>query len=97
MKKHFLVFALSSCWGISHAFAQSSVSTTQNQATVITVADSLGKSTNTHGTISKAGKNQQSVYTPPTSGTENNAPGPGNPPMQASPDKGQPATVGPKQ
>lgn len=97
MKKYILIFAVSSCFGISHAVAQSRAATTQQQAVAITVTDSTGKqSTGSHGTISKAGKNQQSVYTPPASGTDNNTSGSGTPPQQASPDKGQPATIAPK-
>lgn len=88
MKKYFLIAAVSLCFGISKMQAQ--VNTQRGQASVVN--DSIGSSAVTpRGTISRAGKNQQSVYTPPASG--NTMPAQGVP---ASSGKEQPAVVDPK-
>jgi hypothetical protein len=96
MKKYFLLFAVSSFIGISHAIAQSPVTTTATGQSVI-VPDSVANSESTSkGTISKAGKNQQSVYTRPTGASQTNDPGAASPAQQASPNKEQPAVIDPK-
>jgi hypothetical protein len=98
MKKYFLLFAVSSFIGISHAIAQSSASVTISTGQSVIVPDSVSSSDNTasKGTITKAGKNEQSVYTPATGASQNNNPGAASPAQQASPNKEQPAVIDPK-
>jgi len=89
MKKYILLFVISSGFSISHAWAQSPAKGKEQTATVNT--DSLRSSgSNERGTISKAGKGQQSVYTPPANSP---APTSGTP---ASTLKEQPAIIQPK-
>jgi hypothetical protein len=95
MKKYFLLFAVSSFLSISHAFAQSQATSGKGQAAVVT-AHSASEDNSQRGTISRAGKNQQSVYTPP-SDADNNTPASNSPAsQQAVPAKTQAETVDPK-
>ncbi len=96
MKKYILLVVVSSCFCISHACAQSQASTKREQTAVVNT-DSASSTANTaHGTISRAGKNQQSVYTPPAN-AGSNAPASGNPaPQQSSPAKTEQAVIDPK-
>ena len=64
MMKSILFFSVA-CFGVnSNVLAQSEPSTKQGESSV--VSDTLSKSEISHGTISSAGKNQQSIYTPST-------------------------------
>ena len=91
MKKYFLIAVLSFCFGISQACAQGQATTRREQATVVN--DSAQSSAVTpRGTISRAGKYESSVYTPPAA-PANNGPAQGIP---ASSGKEQPAAVDPK-
>ncbi|MCW3086484.1 MAG: hypothetical protein JWP12_3850 [Bacteroidetes bacterium] len=93
MKKYFLLFAGLPFFCISHSFAQSQAKTGKEQSAVVNT-DSVSSSHDTtpRGTISRAGKNQQSVYTPPAD-AGNNTPASGT---QPSSSKAQPAIIDPK-
>jgi len=96
MKKYFFLFAVSSFFCTAHAFAQSRATGEKGQAAVVAEPQNSSPDTSPRGTVSKAGKNQQSVYTPPAEGS-NNASGTGTPSsQQAAPEQVQPATVDPK-
>lgn len=64
MMKYILFFIAVYFGGNSNVFAQSQLSTKQGESSA--VSDTLSKSEISHGTISRAGKNQQSIYTPST-------------------------------
>ena len=62
MMKYILFFIVAYFGVNSNVLAQSEPSTKQGESSV--VSDTLSKSEISHGTISMAGKNQQSIYTP---------------------------------
>ncbi|MCW3070355.1 MAG: hypothetical protein JWO44_245 [Bacteroidetes bacterium] len=95
MKKYFLFFAVSLFFGISHASAQSRATGEKGQAAVVTEPQNSSSDKSPRGTITKAGKNQQSSYTPAADGS--NTPSTGTPAsQQAAPDQVQPAVIDPK-
>ncbi|MCW3105212.1 MAG: hypothetical protein JWO09_3652 [Bacteroidetes bacterium] len=95
MKKYILFFAVASIFGASRASAQSRATSGKGQAAVVTEPQNSTGNNNQKGTITKAGKNQQSTYTPASD--RSNTPSPGTPAsQQAAPDQMQPAVVDPK-
>lgn len=63
MMKYILFFIAAYFGGNSNVLAQSQLSTKQGESSFVS---DTSKSEISHGTITRAGKNQQSIYTPST-------------------------------
>nr|WP_294861975.1 hypothetical protein [uncultured Fluviicola sp.] len=91
MMKYILFFIAAYFGGNSNVLAQSQASTKQGESAV--VSDTLPKSEISRGTITRAGKNQQSVYTPAAEPIQLNQESGST---LAVPAKAQPAIIDPK-
>jgi hypothetical protein len=93
MMKYILIFIVACFGGNSNVLAQSPASAKQGESSV--VSDTLGKSEIPHGTITMAGRNEQSIFTPSTKAETiylNQEPGF----TLAVPARAQPAIIDPK-